>query len=155
VKIEGSFIVDAPPDRVWPLITDPEHVAPCVPGCDSVEVLGPNVYKAAVKVAIGPIKTKFNIVVEVIEQRPPTFWTSTIRGEEGGKASSLNGSSQLQLRAVESDRTEVRYSSEVSIFGRLGKFGLGMMKKHAETLGDEFAKSFASRARKNAQVASA
>jgi hypothetical protein len=44
----------------------------------------------------------------------------------------------------------VRYESEVSIFGRLGKFGLGMIKEREETLGDEFAKSFVSRARDNA-----
>lgn len=112
-----------------------------------MEVVGPNAYRASVKVAIGPIKTTFNIVVEVIEQHPPTLWTSVIRGEEGGKASSLNARSQLHLFAIDSDRTEVRYASEVSIFGRLGKFGLGVMKKRAEALGDEFARSFVSRAR--------
>jgi hypothetical protein len=33
----------------------------------------------------------------------------------------------------------VVYTSELSIVGRLGKFGAGMMKKKADVLGDEFA----------------
>jgi len=85
-------------------------------------------------VVIGPIKTTFNVEVAVVEQRPSTFWKAIIRGEEGGKASSLTASSELYVREVADNRTEVRYASEVSIFGRLGKFGLGIMKKRAEAL---------------------
>ena len=36
-------------------------------------------------------------------------------------------------------KPEVGHSGEVSVVGRLGKFGLGIMKKKAETLGREFA----------------
>jgi hypothetical protein len=38
--------------------------------------------------------------------------------------------------------TAVRYLSEVSGTGRLGKFGLGVMKKKAEALGAKFAEAF-------------
>ena len=157
MKIEGGFLVNAPVDRVWHLITSPDYVASCVPGCEKVEVTGPGSYKATVKLTIGPIRATFNVAVELLEQRPPTFWKSAIRGEEGGKASSLTATSELHLHSIADDRTEVRYGSEVSIFGRLGKFGLGMMKKRAEMLGDEFAKSFASLAENNtiAKVTSA
>ena len=41
--------------------------------------------------------------------------------------------------------TEVTYTSDVSVFGRLGKFGLGIMKKKARDLGREFAESFRER----------
>jgi carbon monoxide dehydrogenase subunit G len=143
VKIEGNFVIDAPPDRVWPLITDPARVAPCIPGCENVEIAGPNAYKAAVKVALGPIKTTFNMTVEVTEQSPPHRWVGVTRGEEGGKASSLSAQSTLELVAVDGGKTDVRYSSDVSIFGRLGKFGLGMMKKRAEAMAEDFTKAFA------------
>lgn len=145
VKIENSFNVRAPIDKVWQFITDPDQVAPCLPGCEKVEVTGPNTYRASIKVALGPIKTTFQVNVELVEQQPPTYAVSTTRGEEGGKASTLNARSELRLRAVDDNCTEVTYSSEVSVFGRLGKYGMGMMKKRAETLGGEFAKSFSAR----------
>jgi carbon monoxide dehydrogenase subunit G len=43
------------------------------------------------------------------------------------------------------NETEVCYSSEVSVVGRLGKFGLGVMKKKAESLGRDFAATFKAR----------
>jgi len=39
----------------------------------------------------------------------------------------------------------VYYASEVSLVGRLGKFGLGIMKKKAKSLGEEFAAAFRAR----------
>jgi uncharacterized protein len=145
MKIEDSFRVAAPVDRVWRFITDPELVGPCLPGCQNVEILEPNKYRATIKVAVGPIKTTFNVLVELTEQDPPNRALSVTRGEEGGKASTLTAQSELRLNALDDGGTEVHYASEVSLVGRLGKFGLGIMKKKAKTLGEEFAVAFRSR----------
>ena len=142
MKIEDTFIVDAPVDRVWQMITDPEIVGPCIPGCQRIETTGPDTYKAEIKVAVGPIKTTFSVTVEKTEERPPHFAASTTRGEEGGKASTLNATSTLDLSEAEGGGTAVAYASDVSVFGRLGKFGLGIMKKKARDIGREFAETF-------------
>ena len=142
MKIEETFSVNAPVDRVWAFMMDPDLMAPCIPGCSDVEVLGANTYRANVKVAVGPIKTSFNVSVELTEQDAPTYAASVTRGEEGGKASMLTANSELRLTSVNSEETEVYYLSEVSLVGRLGKFGLGMMKKKVKAIGAEFADSF-------------
>lgn len=142
MKIEETFSVAAPVDRVWEFMMDPDRMAPCIPGCSDVEVLGDNKYKANVRVAMGPIKTSFNVNVELTEQDAPSYAASVTRGEEGGKASMLTANSELRLTPVNGDETEVYYMSEVSLVGRLGKFGLGMMKKKAKAIGEEFAESF-------------
>ena len=142
MKIEETFSVNAPVDRVWAFMMDPDLMAPCIPGCSDVEVLGDNTYRANVKVAVGTIKTSFNVSVELTEQDAPTYAASVTRGEEGGKASMLTANSELRLTSVNSEETEVYYLSEVSLVGRLGKFGLGMMKKKAKAIGAEFAESF-------------
>ena len=145
MKIEETFTVAAPIDRVWQFITDPEQVAPCVPGCQSYEVLGPKEYKASIKVAVGPIKTTFNVTVELTTEEVPTFLASTTRGDEGSKASTLTARNELRLVSTGDQTTEVTYLSEISLVGRLGKFGLGMMKKKAKQLGGEFAEQFRTR----------
>ena len=150
MKIEETFNVAAPIERVWQFITDPEQVAPCVPGCQSYEVLGPKEYKATIKVAVGPIKTTFNVTVELTTEEVPTFLASTTRGDEGSRASTLTAQNELRLVATGDQTTEVSYLSEISLVGRLGKFGLGMMKKKAKQLGAEFAEQFRSRV-ENAQ----
>jgi uncharacterized protein len=145
MKIEDSFRVAAPVDRVWRFITDPVLVGPCLPGCQGIEVTGPNKYRATIRVAVGPIKTTFNVLVELTEADPPRRAASVTRGEEGGKASTLTAQSELRLKALDDGGTEVHYASEVALVGRLGKFGLGIMKKKAKTLGEEFAAAFRAR----------
>ncbi|MCW5770125.1 MAG: carbon monoxide dehydrogenase subunit G [Rhodospirillaceae bacterium] len=139
MKIEESFAVPAPIEKVWAVITDPQLVGPCIPGCQGVEVTGPTSYKSSIRIGIGPINATFVVVVEITEQRPPDFLSATTKGDEGGRLSSLSATSQLKLEPLADGGTNVAYSSEVSVVGRLGKFGLGIMKKKAKSLGDEFA----------------
>jgi hypothetical protein len=145
MRIEDRFTVGAARERVWVAITDPAVVTPCVPGCQGVTVVSPTLYKAQIRVQLGPIKADFNLDVELVAQTPPEEVCSRTRGEEGGRASSLSAESVLRLVALGDNETEVIYQSEVSVVGRLGKFGLGIMKKKAESLGRDFASAFRER----------
>jgi carbon monoxide dehydrogenase subunit G len=139
MRIEKSFQIDAPQHQVWEFLSSPERVGECFPGCEEVTPLGDNKYKAAIRVEIGPIKTLFNIDFEENEKRPGEFLSYSSHGEESHKASRLKAVSTLSLSPVDGSRTQVFYTSELSIVGRLGKFGAGMMKSKANALGDEFA----------------
>lgn len=145
MKIEESFVVRAPIDAVWRAITDPNVVGLCIPGCEEVEVIDGHTYRGRVRVALGPIKTRFNVVVEVTEEEEPSHVLSVTRGEEGGRASTLSAENMLRLHDLGSDGTEVFYSSDISLVGRLGNFGLGVMKKRAKILADQFATAFRER----------
>jgi uncharacterized protein len=145
VRIEDHFVVKAPRLSVWAAITDPSVVAPCVPGCQGVTVISPTLYKAKIRVQLGVIKADFNVEVELTEQTPPEQMRSRTRGEEGSRASSISAENILRLVELSASETDVTYSSEVSVVGRLGKFGLGVMKKKAEALGRDFAAAFKSR----------
>ena len=153
MKIEDSFTVAVPIADVWTAIIDPNVVGPCIPGCKAIEVLGPDKYRAEVMVALGPIKTTFNVVVEVSEMIAPERVVSVTRGEEGTRASLITANNLLALRALDEQTTEIAYSSEFSLVGRLGKFGLGIMKKRAKETGDAFAQAFRSRLEQARQTA--
>ncbi len=142
MRIEGSFTVAAPPERVFAEITNPALMAGCIPGCEAIEVVDPKTYRARILVEVGPIKARFNLVVEVTEEVPPARVVSVTRGEEGTRASVLSANNELLLAPADGGGTEVKYVSEVSVTGRLGKFGLGIMKKKADALGAKFAENF-------------
>ena len=147
MDVAGSFVVEAPREAVWTLIRDPEVVARCVPGCSSIEPLSPTSYRATVKIGLGPLKMSFNVVVDVTEEVEPETIVSKTSGEEGGRASFVSSVNRLDLRAVEDGVTEVSYSATVSVTGRLGKFGLGMMRKKADSVAAEFGRAFGEVAR--------
>jgi len=138
MKIEKTFKVEAAPESVWKFITTPEKVAPCIPGCEGTEKTSDTTYKASIKVKVGPIKTKFVVDIETLEERPPEFASYMTKGEEGTKSSRLKAGSTLTLTKLDDGNTEVTYTSEINLLGRLGKFGSGMMQKVADSIGNEF-----------------
>ena len=142
MRLEGSFTIAAPQARVWARITDAALMAGCIPGCESIEVVDARTYRAKVKIQVGPIGARFNLLVEVTEEQAPSRVLSVTRGEEGTRASIVAAENELVLIARDAVTTEVRYASEVSVTGRLGKFGLGVMKKKAQNLSEEFVANF-------------
>lgn len=145
MKIEDEFTVAAPIERTWTALKDPQVVGPCLPGCEDIEELSPTTYKARVSLKVGPISARFVVEVEVTEETPPTRIVSMTRGEEGGRASNVRAESVVTLSPTDDGSTKVHYESEVSVTGRLAKFGFGVMKKKAQSLGAEFAKNLSER----------
>ncbi|MFT4563556.1 MAG: carbon monoxide dehydrogenase subunit G [Gammaproteobacteria bacterium] len=138
MKIENEFTVDAPQQAVWNFITAPAKVGSCIPGCEDVEIVAPGKYRAAIKLQAGPIKTTFHVTVTTTEERPPEFSTYITQGDEGGRASRLNATSSLTIAALAANQTNVSYTSDITIAGRLGKFSMGVMHKMADKMNDKF-----------------
>ncbi len=135
--IDGQFPVAAPPHALMRHLFDARLMASCLPGCESLEALDGERYRAVVVMAMAGIKARFDLLVQITRRDENNIWAAT-RGEEGGQASKLQADSQVTLTASP-EGTLVAYRSEVAITGRLGRFALGMMKKKAQNLGEEFA----------------
>ena len=135
--IDGSFEVAAPPARVLANLFDARLMASCLPGCESLEMLDADRYRAVITIALAGIKARFHLVVHITSREAEGIRAET-RGEEGGNASTLSATSEVRLSPVAAG-TCVDYTSDVAVTGRLGRFALGMMKKQAQNLGDAFA----------------
>jgi hypothetical protein len=142
MKLVETFTVAAPRDRVWAFMTDPELMGACIPACQGIEVTGPTTHKASVVVKVGPIEATFNLEVEVTEEACADRIVSVTRGEEGTRASIVTSRNFLHRTPLEDGGTEVAYGADVSISGRLGKYGHGVMKKIAKKLANKFAEDF-------------
>ncbi|MDM0108057.1 SRPBCC domain-containing protein [Variovorax sp. J22R24] len=135
--IEGQFPIAAAPQTLLVHLFDAGLMASCLPGCEKLEAIDADRYRAVVVIAMAGIKARFDLQVQITKRDEENVWAVT-RGDEGGHASSLQADSRVSLEATP-EGTLVRYRSEVSVTGRLGRFALGMMKKKAQSMGDEFA----------------
>ena len=54
MKLEHSFDVKAPLDRVWAALIDVERVAPCLPGAEITEGGDDDTYRGSFTVKLGP-----------------------------------------------------------------------------------------------------
>lgn len=145
MKIEQSFLLGVPVERAWRYVRDAQFVAACIPGCERVEALDDNHYLSTVAVAIGPFNMRFALEIQILSERQNEELRFRARGEEGGRASTLSSESVLRLERSAEAGTQVRLESEVQVSGRLGRFGLGVMRKKTQDLARQFAEAMSER----------
>lgn len=145
MEIEKTLAIAAPPARVWALLLDPEVMGGCVPGMQSIEVVSPTEYKAVMAVKIAFISAKFRLRTVIVEQRAPFYLRCEGTGEDASVASSLKQQSEMSLAEQPDGGTELRMKVKVDVLGRLGSFGLSVMKTKADRMWDEFGQNLAKR----------
>lgn len=146
MELDKQLTVPAPPERVWALLLDPQVMGACVPGLQAIEVLSDTEYLAQMQVKLAFIQARFKIRTTVVEQRPPHYLRSEGVGEDAAVASSFKQVSEMTLVATEAGHTALRMTVRVDLLGRLGSFGLAVMKTKADRLWDEFGLNLIARA---------
>ena len=145
MDIEKILTIAAPPARVWELLLDPQVMGACIPGMQSVEVVSPTEYKALIAVKIAFISAKFRLKTTILEQRAPIYLRCEGTGEDASVASSLKQHSEMFLAEQADGSTELRVKVRVDVLGRLGSFGLGVMKTKADRMWSEFGENLSKR----------
>ena len=95
--IEGQFAVPAAPELLLQHLFDVRLMASCLPGCETIEPIDDKKYRAVIAMAMAGIKARFDLEVEITRQDTHNVWATT-RGEEGGRASTLQADSQITLQ---------------------------------------------------------
>ena len=137
---EERFQVQAPAEAVWEFLVDPARLAPCLPGCQSLEVVDANTYRVALSVKVGFLSTTQDMRMTLVETDRPRRLVAVGRGEDRRIGSQVDVRSTLELTpAAAGNATVVHYRSEVKVLGRLGSVGDAVMKVKAAELAREFA----------------
>ena len=128
MEIDKTLVIAAPREQVWALLLDPQVMAGAVPGMKSIEVISPTEYVAEMHQKISFISAKFKLRTRIVEQRPPEYLRAEGTGEDASVASSLKQRSEIYLEPTEDGGTQLRLKVTVDLLGRLGTFGLSVMK---------------------------
>ena len=145
MEIEKTYILATTPARAWSMLLDPRLMAECVPGMQSVEVISPTEYTALIQVKIAFISARFTLRTRIVEQRVPHYLRTEGSGEDTAVASALKQTSELFLTDLGNGQTELRTRVVVDVTGRLGTFGLSVMKTKADRMWDQFCENLARR----------
>ena len=125
MKIEGEYTFDGPREDVWEMVRDPEVLVTCLPGTQSLKLVGKNEYEGEMAVRIGPIAGVFSVRLLVSDEVPPESCTLTAEGK--GKPGFVNGTGKVQLVQQGENKTLMTYAGEVQIGGRLAGVGQRMI----------------------------
>src|SRR4029453_16133335 len=79
---EERFQVEAPAETVWEFLVDPARLAPCLPGCQALEVVDPKTYRVTLGVKVGFLSTTQDMRMTLVEMDRPRRLVAVGRGED-------------------------------------------------------------------------
>lgn len=142
MELKGSVTIAASPEKVWQALNDPEILRRCIPGCEDIQQISPEEMHARVQLRMGPVRARFAGKVKMTDIRILQGYTLNFEGS-GGSAGFARGSSVINLTPV-ADGTQLDYTTEASVAGKLGQIGGRLMDASARQLADKFFASFKS-----------
>jgi uncharacterized protein len=127
MKLEHSFQVAAPLDRVWEALVDVERVAPCLPGAEITEAGEDGKYRGTFSVRLGPTTAAYRGELAMEEVNADAH-RAVMRAS--GQDRRGQGSAKAMIVSTvreEGDATTVDVETDFTITGRLARFGRGGM----------------------------
>ena len=127
MKLEQSFTVAAPVEKVWDMLVDVERVAPCLPGAE-ITGQGPDgSYEGNFTVKLGPTTASYrgSLRMDSLDEGSRTA-TMHAKGTDKRGQGGANATIVSTMRQ-EGEETVVDVVTDFTITGRLARFGRGGM----------------------------
>jgi len=141
MELTGEYRIEAPRDRVWDALNDPDVLRRCIPGCESLEQISSTRMTARTETKIGPVKARFTGEVTRSDVNAPE--SCTLSGEgKGGAAGFAKGTARVRL-AEDGAATVLTYTVDATVGGKLAQLGSRLVAGTARKLSDEFFGRFA------------
>jgi len=143
VTIDDAFEVDAPLERVWPVLKDVPRVATCIPNAEITEIVDERTYRAKVAVKVGPVSVSYRatIVVELLDDATHVA-TLKVKGDElrgrGGVSATI-----VSTATADDGKTRVALHTEAQISGIVATVGGRLIEGVAQKTVAAFAANLA------------
>ncbi len=143
-QLNNEFTVNRPIDEAWPIITDVEKIAPCLPGAELQEIAEDaergEVYRGVVKVKLGAISTQFKGDAYFVE-RDDANYRVVLKGKGRDTGGRGNASADITAHAesLSPTSTKVVVTTDLHITGKVAQFGRGILGDVSTKLIDQFA----------------
>ena len=125
MKFEGRVEIHASRARVWAFLTDPDQVASCGPGVQSIESLGGGRFRAHATVGVGFIRAKLVVDAEFSEIHEPDDATVVVHGQASG--TTVDATAKMVLTDGDAGATVMDWSADVTVAGTLASVGAQMI----------------------------
>jgi uncharacterized protein len=140
VKLEQSFEVRAPVERVWETLIDVERVAPCLPGAEITEAGDDGTYRGTFSVRLGPTTAAYRGELNLEEQDEAARRVVMRASGQDKRGQGSVKATIVSTMHEAGDVTRVEVETDFTITGRLARFGRGgMMQDISNRLLREFA----------------
>ncbi|MEL6573008.1 MAG: carbon monoxide dehydrogenase subunit G [Pseudomonadota bacterium] len=141
MELADEITIDAPQDKVYAALNDPEVLQKCIPGCEELIKHSDTELEAKVVLKVGPVKARFGGNVTLDTSGAPDAFSLTGQGN-GGAAGHAKGGADVTLTA-DGDKTILRYEAKADVGGKLAQLGSRLIQGTAKKLAAKFFDTFA------------
>jgi carbon monoxide dehydrogenase subunit G len=137
MQVSGSTIIAAPQDKVFEFLTNPDFVAKCAPGLESMEVVeAGKKFKAIGSVGLGNLKVRFSGDIEFTEMQAPSLARMKAHGTAPGSA--VDATATMQLSDAGDGSTKLDWTADINVLGTIAALASRMMGSVTQKLAGEF-----------------
>lgn len=137
MQVNGSTTINASREKVFAHLTNPDFVAKCAPGLESMEVVEPNKkFKATGSVGLGNLKVRFTGAIEFLELDAPN--RAKMKGHGTAPGSAVDGIAEMKLRDGENGTTVMDWTADVNVLGTIASLASRMMGSMTQKLSGQF-----------------
>lgn len=126
MHFEGTQPIKASREKVWAFVIDPEQIGPCGPGVEKIDVIDPTHFRAAAKVGIGFITTRFNVDMTFAELQAPDRALIKAHGQAPGSA--VDATAEMRLSDGPDGTTVMDWNADVNLSGTLASVGARLIE---------------------------
>lgn len=143
-QLVNEFTVNRPIEEAWPIITNVEKIAPCLPGAELQEIAHDDdkgeVYRGVVKVKLGAISTQFKGDAHFLEKDDENYRAALKgKGRDTGGRGNASADIVAQAESLSPTSTKVIVTTDLHITGKVAQFGRGILGDVSTKLIDQFA----------------
>jgi carbon monoxide dehydrogenase subunit G len=132
MQFSGTTEINAPRDRVWSFVVDPEQVGWCGPGVESIEVVDESHFRARAKVGVGVVSARFAVNLELADASPPDRAVIKASGQAPGSAVEATG--EMSLTGPPEGPTTMAWQANVTILGTFAAVGARLVEGQANKM---------------------
>ena len=135
MEVKAEYIFEAPVDRVWQVLLDPDSLERCMPGCEGLEPVSEGQYQAVLSVGVGAIRGTYRATITVADQEPMRSYRLIVEGN--GTPGFVRGEARVSLEDNEG-KTVVRVDGDAQVGGTMARVGQRLIGSVNRMMMDQF-----------------
>lgn len=130
MKLDGTYVFDAPVAAVWSALFDPKVLAAVMPGCEKLDVVDGH-YVGEMNIKVGPVQGHFSGVVDLKDVLEPASYTMVIDGRGGPGFVKATASVTLE---AQNGGTLMHYDADAQVGGKIASIGQRLVDASARAI---------------------
>ena len=137
----GEYRIAAARETVWRALNDPQILARCIDGCQSMTKVADDAFTTSIKAKVGPVSATFGADLQLTDIEAPNGYTLNA-SVKGGAAGFGKGAARVALADDGGGVTILRYQVDGSVGGKLAQIGSRLIDGTARKMADDFFRKF-------------